>query len=83
MINQVHYSTPPQFAREVSKEQKVAQDFEAIFLRQILNENMIEDSEQMKTIKNMYNAEISKGMASSGGFGLAGMMVEQWRKNGD
>lgn len=62
----------------IAKEKKVAEDFEAIFLRQILNENMGDHSEQMKTIKSMYNGQISKEMSGAGGFGLAEMMIKQW-----
>lgn len=80
MINNISQITDASQVMLDKKEQKVAKDFEAIFLRQILNENMGDNSEEMETIKNMYNGEIAKEMSAAGGFGLADIMVMQWRK---
>lgn len=80
-INTSHLDLSAVNNNKLSKEELVAKDFEAIFMRLILNETMVDDSEEMKTFKGMYNAEISQSMASGGGFGLGDLLVEQWRKN--
>jgi Rod binding domain-containing protein len=56
---------------------KTSSDFEAIFLRQILNSSNSTDSESMKTIKEMYNGEISKELSRGSGVGLADVMYKQ------
>lgn len=62
-------------------EKKVARDFEAIFLKQLMMSQKSElDSEEMKQFKEMNLTETTKSMAESGGIGLADLMIQQWRK---
>jgi|JYMV01.1.fsa_nt_gi Rod binding domain-containing protein len=58
---------------------KVAQDFEAIFLRQMLNEIYKSDSEDLKAVRSMQTSNLAELMSASGGLGISRFMLENWR----
>ena len=74
-------NTVGQLDKVSDAEKKVARDFEAIFLKNLMmSEKSDIDSNEMKQFKEMGMNETSKAMAHSGGIGLADLMIEQWRK---
>jgi len=61
---------------------KASQDFEAILIRSMLNENTKNSSETeaMKTFMEMQNAEMATGMSKSNGFGFSQFLIREWSK---
>ncbi len=77
-------------SRQDAQLRKAAQDFEAIFLRQLLksmrrtvNESSLwGDGREMELYRAMMDDEFAAEMARSGGIGLAEMLVEQLSPKG-
>ena len=59
---------------------KVAQDFEAIFLRQMINDIYKSDSQDLKGVRSMQSANIADVMSKSGGIGLSRFLLENWNE---
>ena len=66
---------------------KACQDFEAVFLHQMLKEmrktvpkeGIIPESNEQDVFTTMFDEEVAKTMSKQGGFGLAEMLFEQLR----
>lgn len=82
MINQVsNLDINAAVNKDNSKIIKAAQSFEAIFIRQILNQQGNPgDTNAMSTIRNMHNATMADQMSSGRGLGISQMLIEEWSK---
>jgi flagellar protein FlgJ len=81
-------ATPEAKAASMQKLVKASQDFESIFIGYLFKtmrdtipkSDFFGDSREQELFGSMRDEEMAKGMAKSGGIGLAKMMVEQLKK---
>lgn len=79
-ITKANYALKNDALPKISGEkEKVAQDFEAIFLRQMLNDIYKSDSDDLKAVRSMQTSNLADLMSRSGGIGISRFILENWR----